>query len=104
LNINADSVASKISIEIKAKKVIYQTYVDGVIDQNGRVIPRMTLRQSKELLNSCIITGGMIPKLQSCIDALDNGVDHGHIINANDDSLVNLFNGNKIGTHIIRES
>ena len=104
LNINADSVASKIAIEIKAKKVIYQTDVDGVIDQNGRVIPRMTLRQSKELLNSGIITGGMIPKLQSCIDALDSGVDHGHIINANDDSLVNLFNGNKIGTHIIRES
>ena len=46
----------------------------------------------------------MIPKLQSCIDALDSGVDHGHIINANDDSLINLFNGNKIGTHITRES
>ena len=104
LNINADSVASKIAIETKAKKVIYQTDVDGVIDQNGRVIPMMTLRQSKELLNSGIITGGMIPKLQACIDALDSGVDHGHIINANDDSLINLFNGNKIGTHIIRES
>jgi len=104
LNINADSVASKIAIETKAKKIIYQTDVDGIIDQNGRVIPRMTLRQSKELLNSGIITGGMIPKLQSCVDALDSGVDHGHIINANDDSLVNLFKGNKIGTHIIRES
>ncbi len=104
LNINADSVASKIAIETKAKKIIYQTDVDGIIDQNGRVIPRMTLRQSKELLNSGIITGGMIPKLQSCVDALDSGVDHGHIINANDDSLINLFKGNKIGTHIIRES
>ena len=104
LNINADSVASKIAIETKAKKVIYQTDVNGVIDQNGRVIPRMTLRQSKELLNSGIITGGMIPKLQSCIDALESGVDHGHIINANDDSLIHLFNGKKIGTHIIRES
>ena len=104
LNINADSVASKIAIETKAEKLIYQTDVDGVIDQNGRVIPRMTLRQSKELLNSGIITGGMIPKLQSCIDALDGGVDHGHIINANDDSLISLFEGKKIGTHIIRES
>ena len=104
LNINADSVASAIVIEAKANKVIYQTDVDGVIDQNGRIIPRMTLRQSKELLNSGIITGGMIPKLQSCIDALDRGVDHGHIINGNDDSLINLFKGNKIGTHIIRES
>jgi len=104
LNINADSVASKIAIETKAKKIIYQTDVDGIIDQNGRVISRMTLRQSKELLNSGIITGGMITKLQSCIDALDSGVDHGHIINANDDSLINLFKGNKIGTHIIRES
>jgi acetylglutamate kinase len=102
LNINADEVAAEIAKKIKASKIIYQTDVDGILDQNGRIIPNMTLNQSKEILNSGIISGGMIPKLQSCIEAIDGGVDHGHIINADNDSLIKIFKKNKIGTHLTK--
>ena len=99
LNINADFVAGKIASSLKASKIIYQTDVDGILDQNGRIIPRMTLNQAQELLKSGIIGGGMIPKLESCIDALVN-VERGYIINAYGDSLVRVFEGLEIGTQI----
>lgn len=99
LNINADFVAAKIAYDLYASKIIYQTDVDGILDHNGRIVPRMTLRQAKDLLNSGVIGGGMIPKLESCISALDR-VDHGHIINGYGDSLLKLFEGQEIGTQI----
>lgn len=99
LNINADFVAGKIASSLKASKIIYQTDVDGILDQMGRVIPRMTLKQAKELLESGIIGGGMIPKLESCIKALEN-VEYGYIINAYSDSLMRIFEGIEIGTQI----
>ncbi len=99
LNINADFVAAKIASSLKASKIIYQTDVDGILDQRGRIIPRMTLKQAEELLESGIIGGGMIPKLESCIEALED-VERGYIINANSDSLMKIFEGKEIGTQI----
>ena len=85
---------------MRANKLIYQTDVDGIKDEKGRVIPKMTLDQAKNLIYSGIVVGGMVPKLQSCIDSMQ-GVDHGHIINGSGDALINIFKGNRVGTEII---
>ena len=100
LNINADFVASGIARTLKANKLIYQTDVDGIKDEKGRVIPKMTLDQAKNLIYSGIVVGGMVPKLQSCIDSMQ-GVDHSHIINGSGNTLVDIFKGKRVGTEII---
>ena len=74
LNINADFVASEIARNLKADKLIYQTDVDGIRDDKGRIISKMTLAQAKDLINSGIVVGGMLPKLESCINSMQ-GVD-----------------------------
>ena len=101
LNINADYVASQIAKNLKANKLIYQTDVDGIKDQKGRIITKMTLKQAKNLINSGVVVGGMIPKLQSCIDSMQ-GVDHSHIINGSGNSLIDIFRGKRIGTEITK--
>ena len=103
-NINADTAAGAIAKELKSRRLLLMTDIEGVMDSNNNLVTEIKPEMANKMIEDGIIKGGMIPKLQSCIDALDSGVDHGHIINANDDSLVNLFNGNKIGTHITRES
>ena len=100
LNINADFVASEIAKTLRANKLIYQTDVDGIKDEKGRVIPKMTLDQAKNLIYSGIVVGGMVPKLQSCIDSMQ-GVDHSHIINGNGNTLIDIFKGKRVGTEII---
>jgi len=101
LNINADFVASHIAKNLNANKLIYQTDVDGIKDQKGRIITKMTLKQAKDLINSGVVVGGMIPKLQSCIDSMQ-GVDHSHIINGSGNSLIDIFKGKRIGTEITK--
>ena len=100
LNINADFVASEIAKTLKANKLIYQTDVDGIKDEKGRIIPKMTLEQAKSLIYSGIVVGGMVPKLQSCIDSMQ-GVDHSHIINGSGKTLIDIFKGKRVGTEII---
>ena len=100
LNINADFVASEIAKTLRANKLIYQTDVDGIKDEKGRVIPKMTLGQAENLIYSGIVVGGMVPKLQSCIDSMQ-GVDHSHIINGNGNTLIVIFKGKRVGTEII---
>ncbi len=100
LNINADFVASEIAKTLKVNRLIYQTDVDGIKDEKGRVIPKMTLDQAKNLIYSGIVVGGMVPKLQSCIDSMQ-GVDHGHIINGSGNTLIDIFKGKRVGTEII---
>ena len=100
LNINADFVASAIATSLKASRLIYQTDVEGIKDEKGRVISKMTLSQAKNLINSGIVVGGMVPKLQSCIDSMQ-GVDHSHIISGSESSLIDLIKGKRIGTEII---
>ena len=100
LNINADFVASEIAKTLRANKLIYQTDVDGIKDEKGRIIPKMTLGQAENLIYSGIVVGGMVPKLQSCINSMQ-GVDHSHIINGSGNTLIDIFKGKRVGTEII---
>ncbi|MCD6255837.1 MAG: acetylglutamate kinase [Deltaproteobacteria bacterium] len=104
LNINADSVASKIAISLKAKKLILLTDVPGVLNEEGKLIPSITLEDAKRLLDNDLIKGGMLPKLKGAIDAVENGVEKAHIIDGRlpHAILLEVFTARGIGTEIVK--
>lgn len=76
-NINADTAASAIAAELKAERLFELTDIEGILlDKNDHTstIPRMTVSEAKDLLSSGVISGGMIPKIKGCIEAVENGV------------------------------
>lgn len=105
-NINADLVAGKIASAIKAEKLILLTDTEGIKDKNGNLISTMNEEDTRRFLNDGTITGGMIPKVQCCLDALDEGVNKTHIVDGRMKHaiLLEIFTDKGIGTEIIRES
>ena len=83
-NINADEAAGEIAGAIGAHKLIYLTDVDGIysdFNNKSSLISNMTVESARKLVDENIVSTGMIPKLRSCISALESGVYRGHIIN-----------------------
>jgi acetylglutamate kinase len=74
LNVNADSMAMAVAAALKADKLILLTDVDGVLDNEDKVIPEIKLSQVSDLIATGIITGGMIPKISACMDSVKAGV------------------------------
>ncbi|MCF0105080.1 MAG: acetylglutamate kinase [Eggerthellaceae bacterium] len=104
-NINADDVACAIAKAIHAEKLAYLTDVDGVFmnpKDKDSFIHRINTSRAKKLIKDGIITGGMIPKLKNCIDAVENGVDRVHILNGTIPHclLLEIFTNAGIGTLI----
>ncbi len=73
-NINADTAAGAIARSIKSRRLMLLTDIDGVLDNNEKLISEINTAEAKELINSETIHGGMIPKVKTCIDAINNGV------------------------------
>jgi len=73
-NINADTAAGAIARSIKSRRLMLLTDIDGVLDNNEKLISEINITQAKELIDSETIHGGMIPKVKTCIDAINNGV------------------------------
>ena len=73
-NINADVAAGSIAKELNARRLLLMTDVDGVLDENQNLISEINLDLANEMLKNNIITGGMIPKINTCLDAISNGV------------------------------
>ena len=100
LNVNADTSAGHIARAIGADSLIFQTDVPGVLDATRRLIPRMTKRQAKDLIDGGIAAGGMIPKIEACVDALDT-VGAGYIIDGREaGALIACCTGHDVGTRI----
>jgi acetylglutamate kinase len=74
-NINADTVAGAVAGALKAKRMLLLTDVKGVLDQNGDLIRQLTVSQAFEAIKTGVATGGMIPKLETAIAAVDAGVE-----------------------------
>ncbi|MDI6763765.1 MAG: acetylglutamate kinase [Thermodesulfobacteriota bacterium] len=104
-NINADLVAGKIASALKAEKLILLTDVEGVMDEKKRLIPTLDVKQAKELISQKVISSGMIPKVNCCLDALEDGVNKTHIINGTVEHavLLEIFTDVGIGTQITKE-
>lgn len=71
LNINGDTVAGELAWALGAERLIFLTDVPGVMDGNGRVLARLDRRRARLLLGSEVVKGGMIPKLEACLRALE---------------------------------
>lgn len=101
-NINADLAASKIAQAIKAKKVVFMTDTPGVLDAQGKLLSSLTEAQVEALKADGTIHGGMVPKVDACIDAIEGGVEKAHIIDGRIEHaiLLELFTEEGIGTQI----
>jgi len=102
LNINADSVAAFIASALRAEKLILLTDVPGVKDKKGRIISTLTYQQIKKLIKEETIAGGMLPKVQACLEAMRGGVSKTHIIDGRVPHclLLEIFTKRGIGTVI----
>lgn len=102
-NINADTAAAAIATALKAEKLIYLTDIDGVrrvADDPTTLIPVMTVEQAHAYIADGTITGGMIPKVTACVDAIEKGVRRVHIINGTipHPIILEIFTDRGIGT------
>jgi acetylglutamate kinase len=107
LNVNADTAAGEIAEAIGAYKFITLTDVDGVMNADrSRTYRRLSLSEVDAMLADGTIVGGMIPKLQACIQAMHAGVDNVHIINGNrgHNLLLELFTDAGVGTMITQKT
>ena len=101
-NINADLVAGKIATVLKAEKLILLTNTAGVLDASGKVLTGMTYQQVDELIANGTISGGMLPKFGTALDAVKSGVRSAHIIDGRVQHavLLELFTDEGVGTLI----
>jgi len=104
LNINADTFAAALASALKAKRLLLLTDVEGVLDKNGKLIKSMTTAEAQALIDDGTISGGMIPKIESCIDVIAEGVEGVVIINGKVPHavLLELFTEHGAGTLIER--
>jgi len=100
LNINADTVAGYISSALKAKRMVFLTDVEGVLDSSRRLISRITQRQAHSLVRSNVIGGGMLPKIEACLEAIEGGAISQIIDGRELRALKNLLSGENLGTRI----
>ncbi|HIE34784.1 MAG TPA: acetylglutamate kinase [Campylobacterales bacterium] len=102
-NINADLAASKIAFALNAKKVIFLTDTPGVLDNDGNLLSTLDKKEIKKLKDKKIITGGMIPKVDACLEAVEAGVEKAHIIDGRIEHsiLLEIFTSSGIGTQIV---
>lgn len=101
-NINADTAAGAIAGSLNAKRLLFLTDVPGVLDKEGNLIKQLTVAKARDLIKDGTISGGMIPKVETCIDALDKGVEGVVILNGKVPHavLLELFTDGGAGTLI----
>jgi len=103
-NINADLVAAKIAASLSAGRLIMLTDVDGVIDTDKKLISSIDATAINEMITGGSISGGMVPKIEYALDAIENGVEKVQIINGTKrhSVLLELFTDSGIGTEVIK--
>ncbi|MCL2284701.1 MAG: acetylglutamate kinase [Fibromonadales bacterium] len=79
-NVNADTAASEIAVALKADCFVLISDISGVLDENKRVIPHLNRELANSLIQSSVISGGMIPKVQGALDSIDRGLKSIHIV------------------------
>jgi acetylglutamate kinase len=106
LNINADTFAAALATALKAKRLLLLTDVEGVLDRHGNLIKSLTTAEAQELIEDGTISGGMIPKIESCLDVIAEGVEAVVIINGKVPHavLLELFTEHGAGTLIERRA
>ena len=108
LNVNADLAAAALARELKPVKLIYISDVPGILpkpDDRSTIIKSIDRKEAIQLIDEGVITGGMIPKVKSALDALNAGVRKVHFIDGRlpHTLLLEIFTPQGIGTEIVRE-
>jgi len=105
-NINADIFAGSIAGAQKAKRLLFLTDVVGVLDKEKNLIPKLSINEAKALIKDGTINGGMIPKVETCFEALENGVEGVVILNGKTPHavLIELFTEYGAGTLIVKDN
>lgn len=103
-NINADLVAGRIAGALQAEKLILMTDTEGVMDKDGGLISTIDVNEVPHFIENGTITGGMIPKINCCLDAIGDGVRKTHIIDGRMEHacLLEIFTDHGIGTAVAR--
>jgi acetylglutamate kinase len=101
-NINADLVASRLAVALGADKLILLTDVTGILDGSGELLSSIPLIELEGLLTREVVTGGMIPKVRCCSEAVSQGVQKAHIIDGRVEHsvLLEVFTDGGVGTEI----
>jgi acetylglutamate kinase len=101
-NVNADTFAGAIAGRLGAARLLFLTDVPGVLDRGGKLIKELTVKKARELIADGTISGGMIPKVETCIDAIKQGVEGVVILNGKVPHavLLELFTDHGAGTLI----
>ena len=102
-NINADTVAGFIAGELKASKLLLLTDVPGILDNNKKLISSLSIEDAKIILNKEFISGGMKPKIETCINAMEKGVEKSTILDGRipHSVILELFTEHGIGTQLV---
>ncbi|TCD16477.1 acetylglutamate kinase [Oricola cellulosilytica] len=105
-NINADTFAGAIAGSLGASRLLFLTDVPGVLDKQGELIKELTVSEARGLIKDGTISGGMIPKVETCIDALDRGVEGVVIVNGKVPHavLLEIFTEHGAGTLIVNDA
>jgi acetylglutamate kinase len=104
-NINADTVAGAVAGAMSAARLLLLTDVEGVLDRDGKLIPRLNLAEARALIANGTISGGMIPKIETAIDAVERGVSAAVILDGRIPHvlLLEIFTEHGAGTMITAE-
>ncbi|AGK59863.1 acetylglutamate kinase [Hyphomicrobium denitrificans 1NES1] len=104
LNINADTFASALAARMQAKRLLLLTDVAGVLDSNKQLVPELTIDEAHAMIKSGAISGGMIPKIEGCIEVVEAGVEGVVIIDGRVPHcvLLELFTEHGVGTLVRR--
>jgi acetylglutamate kinase len=100
LNVNADTVAGEIAAALGASRLLFLTDVPGVLDSSRRLIPRLTARQARGLMRSRIVAGGMVPKLEACLTAVESEGVAQIVDGRSSHALLECVSGEAVGTRI----
>jgi acetylglutamate kinase len=103
LNVNGDTVAGKVAASLGAEKLIFLTDVDGIYNSLGKLLPKLSIKEAKNMVATGTASGGMIPKINACLEAAIT-VSVFHIINGTKpNALIEVLNNNTGGTIIESE-
>jgi len=105
-NINGDTAAGAIANALGATKLLMLTDVAGVLDQEGALIPRLTPDSARACIEDGTVSGGMVPKIETCIDAVADTVEAAHILDGRIPHvlLLEIFTAHGVGTMISAEA
>jgi len=99
LNVNADAAASALASALGASRLLFLTDVPGLLDEGGRVVPRLTREEAGRLIDADVVRGGMRPKLRACLEAIAHGVRE--VVIAGPGGHAEALHSGKGGTHLV---